>query len=457
MSGRVTSAIWACNSPIWQMVSDTAYSVKEKPTEEKEVKAVIELALEKVRRMSADGFETDKAQIPSIADVIYTNLHGPAPVLAQSGLDTIVNLVLNSGLTPATQEADKEAKELFEKCKSSLVKLLEQPDSIIHSKEILEELFQFKNNKADPKLDLSKVLIEDLVNKMKSSGGPNSPAPDQNQDLLYWPQIHQFMVRCIDVMQDDVALRDARFWLTFAGGQDTIAMWAIFWFVVITLILRTYIARREEAQLVTIHKPLEEWVQNLRGNEVHLFAAVNTAIEEERDKLSKTGKAPILEKALEITEVELVVRGNDSQPDSLLVWMQTVREGNTSSRWLLRWCGRALPTVGFIFKVYGIAKAMKDSDTIARASGAFEQAASIAHVSGALGLAFSATFGAFLLSLVIGLADAWQGHYERKVLSKFENALVPLLLVPPESPVVRQARSFANNLEVALTALDEKR
>jgi hypothetical protein len=216
-------------------------------------------------------------------------------------------------------------------------------------------------------------------------------------------------------------------------------MWILFWFVIVSLACRRLLARSE--LYWSLGNPgmiaaLDRLEADLKNNN---FRTTKSQIDDLRSDTEKT--APICHEMLKIVKNELEIRQNHSLPDALLVWTQSLREELSSSRWLLGWCGRALPTVGFIYKVFGIALAMKDSDTIALANGSLDQAAAIASVSGSLGLAFSATFVAFLLSLAIGLLDAWEAHYERFVVTGLESRLVRLLTVPPAAPAKQAARA----------------
>jgi hypothetical protein len=287
-----------------------------------------------------------------------------------------------------------------------LIDGLKEEHAIIRSPELLGELVSMKN-----------IPIDTVA--LAAAG--NSDV----ESIRQWPLIHQLALRCLQIVQNDNGVRDARFYVTFVNGVDVLAMWVLCWFVLCSLYFRWKRAKSELSVLDDDTKAdLSALLETLKAGD---FKDVKKSL-----KALQRRAAPIFQEMLDIVKNELEIRGNDSQPDALLIRSNSLREEVASSRWLLAWCGRALPTVGFIFKVYGIALAMKSSDTIALASASLDQAAAISNVSGSLGLAFSATFVAFVLSLLVGFVEACEAHYERSVIAALESSLIPLLTVPPE-------------------------
>jgi hypothetical protein len=409
----VLSAIIECPSPLLAMLDKTAYRLST-PIEKADEVEILKLLLAQMRTRGFDGKITSDDNVAILAKEISTQLKDPAKnsVFSMSGIETVIALVKNNDISKPNENVHGDQ---IKKWQGDIVEALSGDNAIIQSSNLA---YKMVSEKGIPEVIQQK--LPEIMDPQKQS--------EVDTKLLLWPQTFQFITRCIQVMQNNDRLRNARFWSTFVGGPDILVMASIFWGMVIILLQRSLIARHELRRVKTLTPKLKHWEANLRQNN---FTAVLEPIKQNAG-YATTGRSPILGKMLDLTYSELKTRGNYSQPDSLLVWTQNVRDENNSSRWSLNWCGRALPTIGFIWKVLGIALAMKDSDTIALASGSYEQSAAIAHVSSSLGLAFSATVVAFTLSLIAGLAEAYQGHFEKTVLSRLENGVLPLLLVPPE-------------------------
>jgi hypothetical protein len=410
---EVLSAITECPSPLLAMLDKTPYRLQG-PVEKGDQVEILKLLLAQMRTRGFDGKITSDDNVAILAKEISTQLKDPSnsSVFSMSGIDTVIALVKNNDISKPNENIQGDQTKQW---RGDIVEALSGDNAIIQSSNLA---FKMVSEKGIPGVIQQK--LPEIMDPQKQSTVDTA--------LLLWPQTFQLITRCIQVMQNNDRLRNARFWSTFVGGPDIFVMASIFWGMLIILLQRSLIARYELRWIRILTPNLKAWEAALRQNN---FTEVLGPIKQSAQDATR-GRSPILGKMLDLTYSELMTRGNYSQPDSLLVWTQNVRDENNSSRWSLNWCGRALPTIGFIWKVLGIALAMKDSDTIALASGSYEQSAAIAHVSSSLGLAFSATVVAFTLSLIAGLAEAYQGHFEKTILSRLENGILPLLLVPPK-------------------------
>ncbi|MDB6175532.1 MAG: hypothetical protein JWL59_4843 [Chthoniobacteraceae bacterium] len=218
-----------------------------------------------------------------------------------------------------------------------------------------------------------------------------------------WVFIHQILVRFVEMAQADDDVRTARFHLTFVDGIDQCVMYGLFFFVIALLAGRL---------LVLAWSRLAWWwlSWNLRRSaqaaSVHAFSIPAQLLYTARRAFLRSYGTPA------------------PSPDMLVVRAESFRETNARSRWLGSYCGRALPTVGFIGKVLGIAASMASAEDIARAQGSFAQAEAISKVSGSLGVAFTATLSAFALSLVLAFLDAALGHREVAFIDEVEHRLL---------------------------------
>lgn len=369
-------------------------------------KVFLEQAIRSLSLRNAEGRALSPEEVGRLITFLEKNTF-PAmrDVFALSGTETVAALIQKfNGLGARTSDAVNPTD-----CNRELISDLKEENAIVRSAEFV-----------------NRIVVRKAISAANLANAARVAASEDDQ--WAWPLVHQLAVRCLQVVQNDEGLKAARFNLTFVGGIDVAVMVVLFCFLLLVLRVRCLRARDEERVVLTAanRTNFELWEQKLKDEE---FKEVDDGLEnmarETRDS------APVFHEMLTIVQSELKTKKNKSTPDALLVWTANARDEVASSRWLIGWCGRALPTIGFIWKVLGIALAMKDSNTIALASGPLDQAAAIANVSGSLGLAFTATFVAFVLSLLIGFVESWEAHYERDVLVKFEKHLMRLLLVPP--------------------------
>lgn len=111
-------------------------------------------------------------------------------------------------------------------------------------------------------------------------------------------------------------------------------------------------------------------------------------------------------------------QGN-SRSERLQALLLALEESRTG----LVWAYGALPAVGFLGTVHGILSALGNSSAIT-STDRLEQAAGIAQVSGALGLAFSTTLIALAASLFLGFLDMLLHRCERSSIRELNRKLV---------------------------------
>jgi hypothetical protein len=411
----LNSAIRNAPNPFASALTGTAYELAQRPgltISDDQAMKLLAASLRQMGLKGGDGRPMNEDDLDKLQRQVALSVRvGPAGIFtnqALTGTMTVVRLILNDDITPQNQFSGTNTAE--QTAHEMLIKQLKEEHAIVRSPEFIATLA------------VRKGIPTDALAKA-ATGTNDVPA------IHLWPFLHQLDLRCLQRVQIDKAVRDARFYVTFVAGWDVLGMWVLFWFMLFVLAWRRSSASLERKYSVkdqNVSKTLKTLENALKDND---FDKVDAELQTLGGVNSQ--RAPIFCMMLEIVQYELDVKGNYSEPDALLVFTHRLREEMASSRWLVIWCGRALPTIGFIFKVYGIASAMKDSDTIALASGSLDQAAAIANVSGALGLAFSATFVAFLLSLAVGYLESWEAHYERSVISDLESSLLRLLTVPP--------------------------
>lgn len=136
-----------------------------------------------------------------------------------------------------------------------------------------------------------------------------------------------------------------------------------------------------------------------------------------------------------------------------------------NSRWFISAGGKLLPAIGFIGTVRGIMDALGDADTIVRATTQTDQAAAVTEVAGILGISFTTTFVALLLSMIITVIDDYQTKEEREVLENLRTHILntwrEMILDPPkntaDAEVQRQKRwtALVNSACARLTQLQE--
>ena len=92
-------------------------------------------------------------------------------------------------------------------------------------------------------------------------------------------------------------------------------------------------------------------------------------------------------------------------------------------RTLVRWSIATAPALGFIGTVRGILEALARAGDVVWAADRLERADAIGQLAGELGLAFSTTFFALLVGVVLGLFSALsRSHEERRIDDLVENA-----------------------------------
>lgn len=92
-------------------------------------------------------------------------------------------------------------------------------------------------------------------------------------------------------------------------------------------------------------------------------------------------------------------------------------------RTLVRWSIATAPALGFIGTVRGILEALARAGDVVWAADRLERADAIGQLAGELGLAFSTTFFALLVGVVLGLISALsRSHEERRIDDLVENA-----------------------------------
>lgn len=124
---------------------------------------------------------------------------------------------------------------------------------------------------------------------------------------------------------------------------------------------------------------------------------------------------------LKDTEAELVKNGTSSTSDHVVKRSKRIKSRDMRSRWLITWAARALPAIGFIGTVRGIAGALSKADTIVLAQTVTDQAAAITQVSGTLAISFTTTFIALIMGLITSIISDRQAVHEVELMDSIES------------------------------------
>lgn len=124
---------------------------------------------------------------------------------------------------------------------------------------------------------------------------------------------------------------------------------------------------------------------------------------------------------LKDAEAELVRNGTSSTSDHVVKRSKRNKSRDMRSRWLITWAARALPAIGFIGTVRGIAGALSKADTIVLAQTVTDQAAAITQVSGTLAISFTTTFIALIMGLITSIMSDRQAVHEVELMDSIES------------------------------------
>lgn len=134
-----------------------------------------------------------------------------------------------------------------------------------------------------------------------------------------------------------------------------------------------------------------------------------------------------LRNLLKDTEAELVKNGTSSTSDHVVKRCKRIKSRDMRSRWLITWAARALPAIGFIGTVRGIAGALSKADTIVLAQTVTDQAAAITQVSSTLAISFTTTFVALVMGLITSIISDRQAVQEVELMDSIESHLDRIL------------------------------
>jgi len=236
--------------------------------------------------------------------------------------------------------------------------------------------------------------------------------------------------------------RQSRLWVTVVRGPEQFVMFWLFLWMVLTLLLRARLRRREDdfahlledevtQQIEIAEREAKESGVALTGHEAD--RVLRKATDETFQRLAKLAAKD--SRSTSPLAVQFLEAGrllwSDPSPSGRVTRLNEKGsdhgDAEVASRWAMGWATRALPAVGFLGTVRGIMFALRDAGSIVAAQSPSAQAAAVASVTDQLGVAFTTTFIALLFGLILSWMDDRQTQREIRLVDVIEENLNQLL------------------------------
>jgi len=235
------------------------------------------------------------------------------------------------------------------------------------------------------------------------------------------------MLEIVSRIQADEGVKKANFWMSVGRGWVQVGMWIVFWCSVLTLAFREFAVLRAGKDAAFVEKSVPFRNFAMRGNpgtpRKDRIWAYGCDIKKAYERLKRGVARSMVEVALhKLGEADLNP-AVDPDTHALAEQRDILIAAESASRWWIGWLAKALPALGFLGTVIGIALALASADSIVRASTPGAQAAAINGVSAMLGMAFTTTMIALVFGLVLTLWNDWQMARERAMIRKVFHAL----------------------------------
>lgn len=216
------------------------------------------------------------------------------------------------------------------------------------------------------------------------------------------------------------AIKNARKGIALWQGVVQLGLLVCFFWLCGLLGARHFLRRRYAREADRLNAALR--LKTITPEQVQRFDVAEKLFKEVNPK-----KDGLVHRLLSTCYQHLQTSGSSANEESLENVCLHIRAREAGSRWILQWLAGALPALGFIGTVYGIADALKNADSMVRAQTVDAQAAAITGVAGSLGVAFTTTLLALVMGLITSLISDHQAFRERLLVNGLEETLMPLI------------------------------
>lgn len=301
--------------------------------------------------------------------------------------------------------------------------------------QILHSLFTQANFQSVAALNEARAVAAPATPPTQPATAVGQTSPDQiargllREDV---DKLERFLSKLLSQTQSLNSVKRANLAMAVVRGYEQFALLVTFCWMMLLLAIR--FARRHKVENtadLVIELSRNDLIGKARGDQI---ARLDWML-----ATTWLSSRSITRLLVQTCRAQLGCEGKFTDRTHLEETARHIRGNDAASRWIIVWLSRTIPALGFLGTVHGIALALMGADALVRAVTPEAQAAAVNAVASNLGIAFTTTFIALVMGIILSWLNDRQSYQERLLVTELERelgyVLDPIGFDPAVSPL----------------------